>query len=55
MSDIMNNLKKVYSQGITEAGESNKKKKNPLFRKIRKRLSKDSPVTTTTLKPKLPT
>lgn len=53
MSDIMNNLKKVYSDGITDAGSS-KKKKNSLFRKIRRRVSKNSPVTIETLKPKLP-
>lgn len=53
MSDMINNLKKVYSEGITEAGSS-KNKKNPLFRKIRRRLSKTSPVTIETLRPKLP-
>jgi hypothetical protein len=53
MSDMMNNLKKVYSDTITEAGSSKKKTKS-LFRKIRRRVNKDSPVTITTLKPKLP-
>jgi hypothetical protein len=47
MSDIMNNLKKVYST-TTPKKQDNK----PLFSKLKKRLKNK---TITTLEPKLPT
>ena len=47
------NLKKVYNKQIKDLTAVGPERKS-LFRKIRKRLTKDSPIKITTLKPKIP-